>query len=429
MSSLARISAALAIAATLMAGSAGAQTVDRPFTLQAALDEALARNPELIALRMELDVLRQRPAQERWLMPPMLEAQIWQWPIDTLNPARTGMYMLMAQQDLPGRGKRAAREQVAQKDVELGAVRIAVQAREVVAAVKRAYADLYVSRKAIAIAVHHVDLLRELADSSEARYAAGRISQQDVLKAVVEISRLREELVGLDERARMAEARLNSLLARPPDEPIGALADPDRRALTIAPADLQRIALERQPDLRLAAIEIEKAEAELARVDREYRPDFFVKGGYMVMPGERDAWTAGVGITWPTAPWSRGRLDAAAAEARAALAAARARREAAENVVRLAVHEAWIRVKAAERRAELLSTSIVPQSDHTLEVSRAAYQSERASFLDLLENERALFDAELGYHRALADLEQARADLERASGLDLASAVALASVR
>jgi outer membrane protein TolC len=318
---------------------------------------------------------------------------------------------------------------VARKDVELAASRIAVQAREVIAAVKRAYAELYISRKAIDISVHHLDLLRQFAESSEARYAAGRVSQQDVLKAVVEISRLREDLVTLDQQARTAEARLNSLLARRPDEPIGALADPDRRPFTAVPADLQRLALERQPELSLAALDIEKAEAQLARAEREYRPDFFVKGGYMVMPGERDAWTAGIGLTWPTAPWARGRLDAAAGEARAAIAAARARHGAVENALRLAVHEAWIRVKSAERRADLLATSVVPQSDHTLEVARAAYQTERVSFLDLLDNERALFDAELSYHRALADLAMARADLERAVGADLAPGVALASAR
>src|SRR5882672_1976548 len=71
-------------------------------TLRAALDEALAKNPELVALREQLSVTRERPAQERGLAPPMLETTIWQWPINSLNPANTNMYMFMATQDLPG---------------------------------------------------------------------------------------------------------------------------------------------------------------------------------------------------------------------------------------------------------------------------------------------------------------------------------------
>src|SRR5207249_3007337 len=69
-----------------------------PLTLRAALDGALAKNPELLALRAQLGVTRERPAQERALAPPMLETTIWHWPINSLNPANTNMYMFMATQ-------------------------------------------------------------------------------------------------------------------------------------------------------------------------------------------------------------------------------------------------------------------------------------------------------------------------------------------
>ena len=75
-------------------------------TLQTAIDEALERNPALLALRRASDAAATRPAQEKSLMPPMVEAQIWQWPIDTINPWNANMFMLSASQELPGKGKR-----------------------------------------------------------------------------------------------------------------------------------------------------------------------------------------------------------------------------------------------------------------------------------------------------------------------------------
>src|SRR5712691_5283250 len=54
-----------------------------PLTLRAALAEVLEKNPELVALRAELQAARERPAQERSLAPPMFEATIWQWPVNT----------------------------------------------------------------------------------------------------------------------------------------------------------------------------------------------------------------------------------------------------------------------------------------------------------------------------------------------------------
>src|SRR5439155_26458592 len=54
-----------------------------PLTLKSALDEALSKNLDVAAVRAQVDVARQRPAQARSLAPPMLEGTIWQWPINS----------------------------------------------------------------------------------------------------------------------------------------------------------------------------------------------------------------------------------------------------------------------------------------------------------------------------------------------------------
>ena len=136
----------------------------------------------------------------------------------------------------------------------------------------------------------------------------------------------------------------------------------------------------------------------------------------MLMPGEAGAFTAGVGITWNNARWSRGRNDLAEQQASLGITAAQASYDAAVNNLRLMVQEAYIRVESAAARAAILRTSLVPQSTQALEVSRIGYQADRGDFLDIIDNQRQLAAARLGYYRALADLEQARADLERAVG-------------
>jgi outer membrane protein TolC len=392
-------------------------------TLTAAIDEALSHNLTLAALRAQFEVARQRPAQERFLMPPTFEAQIWQWPIDTLNPLNTNMYMFTVTQELPGRGKRDLRAAVAAKDAERASNEIAVRARQVIDEVKRAYAALLVNRKAIEIHQASVELLRQFADASTVKYTAGRSSQQDVLKAVVEISKLHSDLVMFDERTQLAAAQLNTLLNRPTNALIGPLSEPQERQLVPTVDELQRIALGGHPELRSAQLEVEGAQANLALVDRESKPDFSVGGGYMLMPRQAGAWTATVGMTWPAAPWSRGRLDARKAEATAEVEAARARQRAMESQLRLAVHEAYVRARSAEQRAALLRTSVVPQSQQTLEVSRVAYQADRADFLALIDNQRTLLDVQLEYYRALSDSDQALADLERAIGVDMTPAM------
>lgn len=392
-------------------------------TLREALDEARAKNPELVALRAQVGVTRERPAQERSLAPPMLETTIWQWPLNSLNPANTNMYMFMATQELPGRGKRDLRAAVAEKDVALAQNDIDARARHVFNDVKQAYAELFVSRKAIEIHLANVDVLRQFADISQAKYTTGRISQQDVLKAVVEVSRLHNDIIALDQQAQIATAKLNTLLDRPTDAPIGPLGEPSEHTLLPPVADLQRQALDRQPEIQGARLAVERAEAVLAVARRDHKPDFSVQGGYMLMPHQDDGLLARVSVTWPDAPWSRGRIDARVREVSADVETARARQKSMENALRFAVQAAYVRVKAAEQRAALLKTTILPQSQQTLEVSRVAYQNDRLEFLALLDNERTVLNAQLDYYRTLSDFDQALADLERAIGAEISSAL------
>lgn len=392
-----------------------------PLTLQAALAEALERNPALLALKRASETATTRPAIEKSLMPPMLETQIWQWPIDTINPGNANMYMFTVGQELPGKGKRDLRAALMEKDAQMAEADIAVKLRDVVGDVKRVYAVLFVARQSITIYESNLELMRQFTDISQAKYEAGRISQQDVLKSIVEISRMYEDIVELKEQARMAEAELNALLDRPTDGPIGELAEP-REAVELPPvAALQARALEAHPDLKVARLAIERAEAALAVGQSDYKPDFRVGGGYMLMPGMRDAWTASFSLTWPKAPWSRKGIDAKLATSRAEIEEARARVRVIENAVRLAVQQAYLRAQSAAERAGLLKTSLMPQSAQIVDVARVAYQTDRVDFLDLLDTQRVLLTAQLDYYRALSQLEQAMADLERAVGEDLTS--------
>ena len=99
------------------------------------------------------------------------------------------------------------------------------------------------------------------------------------------------------------------------------------------------------PELVRARLEIERAEAELASAKQEYKPDFMIQGGYLVMPNQTDALLARVGVTWPRAPWSHGKVDAHVAEKTAAVDAAKARAAYRE------VFELW---KDADREIPVL---------------------------------------------------------------------------
>jgi outer membrane protein TolC len=119
---------------------------------------------------------------------------------------------------------------------------------------------------------------------AETRYATGGGLQQDVLHAQVELSKLLDEKIVLENRRRVLEDRINELLNRDRFQPVEPLVDPAPLPLDLSIEQLQSRAASENPELaaRLLQIHIADIEVELARKD--FWPDFDLKFAY----GQRD---------------------------------------------------------------------------------------------------------------------------------------------
>jgi outer membrane protein TolC len=390
------------------------QDTSPPLTLKTALQEALRANPELVALRRDYEVTRAAVPESRYLDAPMFETQIWGWPVTTLNPARTDMYMFMGEQQLPGRGKRAARELVAERETDLSRQQVAVRANEILNDVKQAYVELVLARGTAALYEQQTPVLRQMADAATVRYSTGHAGQYDTVKSVLELSRLQADAIEWRERTSVGEARLNTLLGRAPDSPVAVVAATD-----LPPIDLlnaEQIALQHHPEVLMASATVAREEAEVARLRGERRPDFVVGGGYMLQPGGAGAWTARAGITWPNAPWSRGRLNTEIDVQQKKLDAARAHRDVVVSAVKRSVREAVVHLEAARDRVRVIDSTITPHVEHAFDVARVAYASDRGEFADLLDTERVLLSTRMDVVSARAGVERATADLAMAIG-------------
>jgi outer membrane protein, heavy metal efflux system len=402
---------ALAISAPVVAR---AQQQTPALTLTDAIAEALRANPELVALRRDYGAAKAATPTSRFLDAPMFETQIWSWPVTTLNPAKVDMYMFTAEQELPGRGKRAARELVAGREAEMSQRQIAIRANEILNEVKQTYVELLLARGTAALYEQQTPVLRDIADAATLRFASGHAGQHDTVKSIVELGRLQADAIEWHQRTQTAESRLLTLLGRDPATPLPALASPDLGLPDLSAAE--SIAVQRHPDVQMASAIVAREEAELARLRGERKPDFVIGGGYMLQPGEAGAWTARAGITWPNAPWSRGKLNTEIAAQEKRREAAVAHRDATLAVVRRSLREAVVRLESARQRADLLEVAVMPHVVHDFDVARASYAAGRAEFADLLESERALLTTRMDVIAARADVQRAIADVELAIG-------------
>ena len=109
---------------------------------------------------------------------------------------------------------------------------------DVLSQVKTAYYDYFYFTKTLETVARTRDLLLSFEKIARARYSVGRGLQQDVLRAQLELTGLREREEVFGQRQGSAQAAINSLLDRPPDAFLGA---PEKVEQAPFPAELTEL--------------------------------------------------------------------------------------------------------------------------------------------------------------------------------------------
>lgn len=388
------------------------------------LAEALRSNPEILAARKAVEAAQARNVQARSLDDPELNIESWAVPLNqptNMNKANT--HMVNLRQRLPFPGKLRLKGEVATQEQAMAAARYRAKEREIIAAVKKGYADLFMADRDLQITQEQLELLERILKTVEVRYAVGKVAQQDVIKAQVEQSDLLNRVILAEQARQSAEAKLNTLLNRPADLPIGRTTEREPPLVPFEQADLYKLTLDSSPQLQEAVSGITQAERahELAIRNQRY-PDFMLGLGYWYAPQADFQHTYSAMLTF-TIPffWTKARHDKEVEEASAQIARAEASYRAVKNLAFLEVRDNAVKANAARKSVTLYRTGLLPQAELSLKAAEAAYRTGRLEFTGLLEAERALREVRLGYYRAFVTLEQSLADLERAVGRDLAT--------
>jgi len=403
--------------------SASAAESRAALSLAEAVKEATEKNPEIVSLRERVQSLTARAKQAPYLEDPEIVFQAGGVPLS--NPTslrRSDTNMIGIRQKVPFFGKLGLKEKIANQETKVVEQELRAKEREIISRVKMAYADLFMADKSIEILREQLEIIRSVIRATEARYQVGRVTQQDVFKALLEQSEIMNQLIVAEEERRAAEVKVNVVMNRPPQTSIQVPTDLTVADTTLSFSALEELALANRPELKGAQEDIERTEKmyELADRNRKF-PDFMVGWDYWRMPTDmtKDRYAAMVNITIPFSPWTIGRRNYEVEETLAEIRAAKANRDATRNMTLREVGEAQAKLQATRRSLELFREGILSQAELSFRASMAAYQTGSVEFIALLEAQRALREARMGYFKSLTGVLQNLADLERAVGKEL----------
>ena len=390
----------------------------KTLVLSELIQEALARNPELVAARQQWEAASKRIAQARSLDDPALSVQWWNVP-ESFNLGQSANTIIGLSQKFPFPGKLALKEKVASRSAEITEQALRAKERDLIARLKQAYYDLFLAHKAIQIHHEQIDLLTQFLEIAIAKFRTGKGSQVDVLKAQVELSTLHQQLPVLEQHRETAQANVNTLMNRDPRSPLGLPQEPRVERFDKDLDELFRMAAEARPEVKAAGLAVQRNEQARALAHRQYYPDVTVAVQRFQNFQAPDGFGAVMAFNLPFAFWTKPKYDAGVQEATAAVAAARADLQTLENLTRFQIRDALAKVRASWEVAVLYRTTVLPQAEQSVEAARAGYRTGRTSFLDLIEADRAWRGFQLEYFKALVERQHRLAELEQVVGREL----------
>jgi len=407
----------------LLGSTVAAQEANLGATLNGLLDYAHKGNPEYAAMRAEVDATTQRIESAGALPDPRFRAELRdvtrqgeQSPM--LLPGQVGSTRYLLMQEFPWSGKRDLKRNIAEQDVEAARGRSQGTWIEISSRIKATYARLYLLYRSEKITREIIDLMARLEGVAQARYAGGLAAQQDVIRAQLEQSALRNELIAVEAEQRQLQARLNGLLARPAGAPLAmpvALRPvPSPEQLNLP--GLEERALARNPQLSTEASRIRSAQLSRDLVLKNRYPDITLGVSPIQYQGTVKEWELMIEMNIPLQQSSR---RAQERESEAMLQAAQARKESATWQLLSDLSEKVDAIDAARRAESLVVTQLLPQSEVTYQAALVGYENGKVDFATLLDAQRQIRKARQSQLDAQVEAQLRLAEIERIIGEDL----------
>jgi cobalt-zinc-cadmium efflux system outer membrane protein len=388
--------------------------------VSALIDEAAQRNPDILAARRTWQAATQVPSQLSTMPDPQVTLQH----VSVGSPRPFAGYSnsdfaylgIGVSQDLPFPGKLKLKGEAAERDAAIARNRFESISRSIFQQVKEAYLQVAYIQQTLGVLERNDRLLEQIEKIADARYRVGQGSQQDVLKAQLERTKLQRELVHHHQVMETQQALLRKLLNRTGDSPDVTTEALVETPLTVTVDDLLAKVRIENPDVngQQEMVNRESLQVEMARKDRY--PDFSVQYMWQHTAEQfRDYYMVSVSARIPI--YRRRKLNPEITQAVEELNRSRREYESQVQSAFFEVRNQYIAAQTASQMLKIYREGLIPQALATYQSGLASYQTGRLDFESLLSNFMDVLNFDEEYWKALADHETALAKIEQITGV------------
>jgi len=398
--------ASVTLCAVLVVGaSASAEQVR--LTMDEAVTRAAQAHPDVTAARRAVDIAAAGLQRSKAWLPanPYLSGGG-----GTTTQQGVGTnYGFYLSQEVEIAGQRSKRIGVATQDIAKAAAEVTGAQQTLAAAVKTAFVQGLVGTDRVPLARQGLDVTTELSTQLSRIKNPSDAQRIDRNNALIQDSRARRDVAAMQQARDNALTTIRRLVGLPLEQGIALAGTP---ILQVRPlpgeAELVARALRQRPDLVAQQRAVDKADAQIALVEREAIPNVTLSGNLSRFEGA--TLTGGdIGVHLPVFQHKTSEISEAAAER----ARAHATMESLQRTIEQEAIEARRACEVTGLDLQTLTDVVVPKNEENLQLERRLHENGDAASsevlsaqLELLAARREHLDAVQAYNEALIELER-----------------------
>ncbi|MGI8811922.1 MAG: TolC family protein [Pyrinomonadaceae bacterium] len=385
-----------------------------PITISDAVTIFLQKNLQLIAAHYDIDTAEAEKLSARLRPNPAITVGSSGLPINfrgSLITSQTFAYNIS--QDLELGGKRSKRISVANADAEVARAQFEVAVWQMTNDVKKKFYAVLLARSLLDLSNENEKTFAEIIDRTTQVFRAGEISGLDLQRLEVERFKFDTDLANSERDYEVALRDLRLALGG------------DYRAMEVEPAgsmefiqsydfsfaDMRDKALAARPDLKVATLSEQAADANIQLQHSQKIPNLTLSGGVNHVPAGGSNYNYGIGIILPTSD----RNQTARAQALISKQKAQNQEQIVTNQILSDVDKALVAFNIQKRRVELYRSGVLTKVNNIQTSTEFALKIGESSTLELLDAIRTRRDTLASFYQTVFDYYSSLLDLELAT--------------
>jgi outer membrane protein TolC len=257
-------------------------------------------------------------------------------------------------------------------------------------------------------------------------YEVGMTPLNDLLKSQVELANSRQEHTIAKNNLEYAKSEFNTLLRRPVGAPVDLADILKYTPLADGLDHYLALALKNRLEIKLADIQVEMSEKELALAKKDFFPtvtltgtsykrgtDWDVDGGDGI--SDPNSWNIAAVASWNF--WEWGKTCYGAREKKSRILQSKFKKDEISDKLSLEVKQYFLKTKESESNI-LTVQKAIEQAKENLRINQERYKEQIATSTDVLDAQTLLSRTMTNYYNALYDFKISKASLYRAISME-----------